>query len=192
MVTRRAFLQGSVAVSAGAAMLGAEPTLASWLQGGGRVVAVVDQRIGAGRQFSEALEAAGVPVQRDQHDPVRVLTRLSEELAPGGYTVIGLTQMATALVAERTGTDNGLRLAWRGEHRLLPDGQLQHAVRGSSLVASQSQLGLADDDWGYSLGRYLIGAPLGEMSSEQRFTAAVARPAQQAGYLVSWVLTPRV
>ena len=190
MVTRRGFLQGSAAVGASAA-LSVEPTLAGFLDAGGRVVAVVDQRVGAGRQFNEALRMRGIPVQGDDYDPTAVLARIAAEYAPGGYTVVGLTQMATFLIAERTGLDNGLQLAWRGEHRLLPDGRLQHQLRGSSAALSALDLEQTGDSWAYGLGQYLVDAPLNGASEEQDFSAQIDRPQQQTGSLVSWVLTPR-
>ena len=190
MVTRRAFLQGAAATGAGATLV-AEPTLASWLEAGGPVVAVVDQRVGSGRQFNEALRSRGIAVQADEYDPAVVLARLAEEFAPGGYTVIGLTQMATFLIAERAGVDNGLNLAWRGDHRLLPNGQLQHRLRGRAEAMSALALDQADDSWAYTLGQHLVNARLEGAAEEQSFTTMVARPRQQTGSLVSWVLVPR-
>lgn len=137
MTNRREFLQTGVSVSALPLVMRGllAPGTAAARGTGERLVlhkAIVDDRYAEGRQFAETLGEIGVPAEAlNDGDVTRAYLALDALWRNRPVAIAGLTQFGPMLVLERLGGERGLRMAFRAEHRVSPDGMLAHALSGA-------------------------------------------------------------
>src|ERR1700681_3489325 len=122
---------------------------------------VVDDRFQCGAGFRAGVASGGIAVRRIRGD---VTELWFHELAPRWRVqpapIAGLTAADALFCLERLAWDAGLRVAYRGEHRRLADGSLQHRLRGSSsALAAAPALSSVHGNWEACIARLVLACP---------------------------------
>jgi hypothetical protein len=159
----------------------------------GRLHAVVaDERFGASRAFAAEAERSGRRIVWTRgdvtslwYDELDLLWR--KDRAP----LAGLTDYAAFFCLERLALDRGLRVAFKGEHRLLASGTLSHAYAGPNAVVTPQTLAiLSGHAWPAQTARLAL-ASLGARPKGGAARTATPAVFAQPPLMVSWVLAPR-
>jgi hypothetical protein len=107
--------------------------------------------------------------------------------------IAGLTAQGALFCLERLAWDHGMRVVFRGDHRYLPDGSIEHALTGPESVVRQAA-GLRDEGDGWSARIATLVARFPEdrpVPAKMTIHARAAAPASAATEeLISWVIAP--
>jgi hypothetical protein len=201
MITRRAFHQRSLA---GLALVGT--AFQSWTHGIAAATddadshlplyAVVYERgIASSVVFGAAATRLGLSTHGvDGGDITDVWTRhLADEWRKEPVTIAGLTTYAPLFCLERFGWDHGLRVTFRGEHRLHPDGTIGHQLSGPvPMLRAFAAVAARPEGYGVCLAGVIGRCSQRSMPAS---TASMVTPAAAADRgserLYSWVIAPR-
>jgi hypothetical protein len=105
--------------------------------------------------------------------------------------VSGLTEYGAFFCLERLAMDRGLRVAFRGEHRLLSSGAVHHTIHGPERIVTREAISdLSDDAWPAQTARLMMAVRGAESLTATQVEHTVANSAQPS-LLVSWVLAPK-
>ena len=184
---RRGFL---TAVSAATVALAAGTATAAPMSAAGMIVA--DRRIAESAAFATEAARSGGRVAWISGDITEVWYDELDPLWHREKTIVaGLTAYGVFFCLERLAMDRGLRVAFRGEHRRLRSGALQHAIHGPERIVTRDAIaGLSDDSWPAQTARLAMAVRGAEPLTACQSRHKLARPAQPS-LLVSWVIAPR-
>jgi hypothetical protein len=155
---------------------------------------VCDMRSQWSHDFAREAERLGVRVARTSGDITDFwYTDLSLRWREAPVAIGGLTAHGPLFCLERLGWDHGLRVVFRGTHRLPDRGYVEHAISGPTrTVAAAQQVGL-NGDWASKVARLLNSC-----SATRDTTSMSARGALPSGRqgdvhetLLSWVIAPK-
>ncbi len=139
MLTRRRFLQGTLAASglvAGSATF-ANPFAAVTPFAGEYLTiegAVFEPRYGPSATFAARARHMGLKTLRVTDDITPVWAGLVAKWRRAPVAIAGLTSHMPLLLLEQSGRDHGLRVVFRGEHRPDSDGSFMHTLDGPELM----------------------------------------------------------
>ena len=183
MPTRRTFLQASMAATFA---LPAARVAAS-------APALLPPRIAVDRHCADtalfAAQCADVVSIGD--DPAAVLSALSDQHS-GRDPVFGLSRASQQFLIEHLAGEHGYRVVYRGVHDYR-SGSLRHALSGPAALMPgfAHALRTSAAQWPVMLaGGVSLLARSTAIEHTSRIAGAVPRPADSAGYLVSWCLRP--
>jgi hypothetical protein len=156
---------------------------------------VCDMRSASSRAFASEAERLGISVARTDGDITDFWFHdLSQRWKAAPVAIAGLTGHGPLFCLERFAWDHGLRVAFRGTHRELETGYIEHAITGPFPTIAAAHTHLAGVDWASRLARLLNSCPAaldassttirGALPDGERFHADDA--------LVSWVIAPKV
>lgn len=203
MISRRTFLQGSMAMG-GLAFAGISvPGFASARTTGvDRVTlpifsAIYDKGFPASAAFGAAAKQQGYSTHGIDGDITELWVRhLSERWQHEPVAIAGLTHASALFVLERLGWDHGLRVIFRAQHRVEVDGRIEHRLSGPSSMLRAFETTVSERS---NLGTCMAGV-LAHCHGPERTPSTLslmARPGpgldadRDNRTLVSWVIAPR-
>ena len=202
MPSRRDFIQAGLAASVlPEAILGARVTAAPVRET--RVVmpdvhriytVVSDVRFAPGAAFGLEAERLGARLVRIQGDITDFwFNDLSVRWKESPVPIAGLTAHGPIFCLERLAWDHGLRVVFRGEHRVLGSGHLAHSISGppATVVRSRS-LALEGRRWTSCIAGLVTACETHAetLSAEMIMAPANGAPDSLPEPLVSWVIAP--
>jgi len=194
MTSRREFLQ--IGITATAWPLAVNVARAA---GAGEAVplykVIYDRRFSESVAFASRAEALGLPVHAIEGDMTKFwYEELYHVWKQGPVAIAGLTAHGALFCFDQLGRDQGLRVVFRAEHSLRPNGRVEHELSGPlSMLSDSMALGDADDRWGGTMADVIAHCPNGrsEISIASATTAHCEHEAD-AESLYSWVIAPAV
>lgn len=152
---------------------------------------VCDVRSASSREFATEAERLGSRVVRTSGDITDFwFHELAERWKTAPVAIGGLTEHGPLFCLERFGWDHGLRVVFRGTHRELEGGFVEHAIAGPFPTIAAVHADLAGSDWPRRLARLLKSCPSARDTSAT--TVRGVRGDDDANHeLVSWVIAPR-
>jgi len=200
MTNRREFLQIGLAATALPAASGlfsapADASVAAPTSAIPLYKVVFDDRFAEGKAFGDVAARLGVGFHAMQGGDVTDFWYHDLDLAwrAGPKPIAGFTRHGPLFVLERLGWDRGLRVAFRGEHRSLGDGVIEHRLSGpAETLSNASGLIPAGKEWVRLMGAMVTQCAAGCSSPIERtvVTRGVERlPDDETFY--SWVIAPK-
>jgi hypothetical protein len=207
MPSRRQFIQAGLAMSVTPVSLRIHEPIASSPSPAIRAdhllyCLVCDVRSAWSAAVAREAERLGIKVARMSGDITDFwFNDLSRQWKTAPLAIGGLTEHGPLFCLERFGWDHGLRVVFRGTHRELDGGHVEHVVTGPFPTIAAAHTDLAGADWPGRLARLLDSCPAALDASSTTVRGALAdgqcldpHPAQAGhhGYaLVSWVIAPK-
>ena len=200
MMTRRVFLEGSLAgpALAGTAFQRWTPSVAASAGHAGShlplYATIYERGIETSAAFGAAAGRLGLSTHSIDSDITDLWTgHLADQWRKEPMAIAGLTTYAPLFCLERFGWDYGMRVLFRGEHRLQSDGSIAHQLSGpESMLRAFAAVASRPEGYAVCLADVIGRCPQGSMA---RSTASIVTPAAAAnrdsGPLYSWVITPR-
>jgi hypothetical protein len=199
MASRREFLQ--VGIAALALPISAHAALSPIAAASNSSVAVTplykvvfDERFPLSVAFGAEARSLGLPTHSIRGDITDLwFHELDARWKKSPAAVAGLTAHGALFCLERLAWDHGMRVVFRGDHRYLPDGSIEHALTGPQSVVHQAA-GLQDDGdgWATSVASLVARCPEGRsVPAKVTIHAHAAKPRDgESESLISWVLAP--
>jgi hypothetical protein len=165
---------------------------------------VCDIRSAASRALAAEAERLGIEVARTNGDITDLwFNDLSRRWKAAPVAIGGLTDHGPLFCLERFGWDHGLRVVFRGTHRELEGGHVEHVITGPFPTIAAVHTDLAGADWPSRLARLLTSCPpardtssttvRGVLAGDHRVdTHGPAEAGHDEDALVSWVIAPKV
>jgi len=109
--------------------------------------------------------------------------------APG--VLAGVTLTTSLFCLELLAHDHGMRLWLKAIHNYLPNGDVEHQLRGSDPIVQQASA--FGDGWAPAFAR-LAAAPtiLNSRECQKRIVESLGTRAWESGPMVSWIIGPRL
>lgn len=198
MASRRKFLQVGIAaltlpISARAVLAPAADSSESTPGAIPLYKVIFDERFAACVAFGAKAERLGLPVHSIRGDITDLWFHdLDARWKKSPVAIAGLTGQGALFCLERLAWDQGMRVAYRGEHRLLPDRSIEHALTGPE-NAIDPAAGLQDDEnWAAHVAILLARFPetpsVPARAMMHTCGSALADGAPED--LISWVIAP--
>jgi len=199
MASRREFLQVGIAalalpISAHAALSPAAARPENAVSVTPLYKVIFDERFPASVAFGAEARNKGLPTHSIQGDITDLWFHdLDAQWKKQPAAIAGLTAQGALFCLERLAWDHGMRVVFRGDHRYLPDGAIEHALTGSeSVVNEMAALRHDGDDWAARIARLVAQVP--EVHSTPATAAIRGRATAPADAeldgLISWVIAP--
>ena len=199
MPSRREFIQAGLVLSV--APVAIPLRKAADLNAGVEIVTsplycvVCDIRSPCSNDFAREAQRLGVRVVRTTGDITDFwFTDLSLRWREAPVAIGGLTAHGPLFCLEHFGWDHGLRVVFRGTHRFLDTGHVEHAISGPTrTIAAAHENGLTGANWASNLARLINScAPTLDRTST-KVTGAVSSDlyGDVNETLVSWVIAPK-
>jgi len=192
---RRAFLQSGLALSA--ASLPGTAALAAAV-GMSECTPIRLQRFVFDKRFAEAVETARHAAHLGIH-----LAEISGDVTPLWYddldlrwkrapmALAGVTTQDGLFVLETLAADRGMRVAYRGEHGVAKNDNVDHVLTGPPALIARAALQSDTPLWGAVIGDAMAHCPPNTPAVTHRFaTGAGDAPARDVP-LYSWIIAPR-
>jgi hypothetical protein len=152
---------------------------------------VCDMRSASSRALAAEGERLAIRIARTNGDITDLwFDDLSQRWKAGPLAIAGLTEHGPLFCLERFAWDHGLRVMFRGTHRALDGGYVEHAITGPFPTIAAAHTELAGVDWPTRLARLLRSCPSARDTSTT--TVRGVRAGRGEGALVSWVIAPKV
>jgi hypothetical protein len=118
---------------------------------------------------------------------------LSRRWTQAPVAIAGLTAHGPLFCLERFGWDHGLRVAFRGTHRLLDRRGVEHTLTGPLRTVASAHCALADDEWPTYLARLLVSCAVTQDTASTTVRSAIVgdRTVEIDDTLFSWVIAPK-
>jgi hypothetical protein len=111
----------------------------------------------------------------------------------GPAAVAGLTAHGPIFCLERLAWDQGMRVTFRGEHKVLSVGEVEHSLSGPrKMLRDAANLSDNGKSWGARIARLVAGCPVGRgQDSKVRIKTIMPNSADlDSETLISWVIAP--
>ncbi|CAI06278.1 hypothetical protein ebA302 [Aromatoleum aromaticum EbN1] len=203
MISRRAFLQGSVAMGglalAGTSIPGfaAPATLSQYKAPLSLFSAIYDNGFPASAAFGAATEEQGYSTHDIDGDITELwVHHLAEQWQREPVAIAGLTHASALFVLERMGWDHGLRVIFRARHQFQANGDIEHRLSGPASMLNAFKTTVSEHA---SLGACMAGV-LSHCHGPEQVLATLSLMARSGLEpnarrddvpLVSWVIAPR-
>ncbi|MBI4265820.1 MAG: hypothetical protein HY657_15705 [Acidobacteria bacterium] len=208
MPSRREFLQAGLAASVVSVVMpireaaGASPRSAAAPPGRHPLHCVVcDMRSPWSTDFAREAERLGIKVVRTNGDITDFWFHdLSLRWKEAPVAIGGLTAPGALFCLERLGWDHGLRVVFRGTHRLVDTSRAEHAMSGpSSTIAAAQRRGLGGAEWACHVARLVSSCAVERETSSAPLRGVLAgseavehdRLISEEDALTSWVIAPK-
>ena len=201
MPSRREFIQAGLAASvvpvtfpvreSSALTPGAGVSAPSYHQ---PVRVVCDMRSRHSADAARAAERLGLTVVRTNGDITDFwFNDLAQLWRASPAAIAGLTAHGPLFCLEQFGRDHGLRVVFRGVHRLHDTRHVEHTLTGPFRTVASAHAALTGDDWPTHVARLLAScsATHDTASTTVRSAIACARDAEVDDTLFSWVIAPK-
>lgn len=195
MIGRRQFVRSGLALAAGLPAVAA--TAAPWLPGAAAMRRLRPERFVFDARFDAAVAAArvaaaiGVPAVGVEGDLTRLwYDDLDLEWKRAPMTIAGVTTPQALFVLETLAADHRMRVVYRGEHDLEPDGRRLHRLTGPAALIEHWPSG----PFWPALGECLMRCPASRATASidiETVEPEAAAGSARAGSLCSWVIAPR-
>lgn len=156
---------------------------------------VCDTRFSWSTDLAREGERLGIKVARTHGDITDFwFNDLSQRWKQTPAAIAGLTAEGPLFCLERFGWDHGLRVVFRGTHRWLDTGHVEHAMSGPArTIAAVRQAGLGGTDWPRHVARLLNSCAAAGASSSTTVRSELTRDRDVDVHdtLVSWVIAPK-
>ena len=141
------------------------------------------------------MERGGVSVTRIDGDITEFwFNDLSLRWKEAPVSVAGLTAHGPLFCLERLAWDHGMRVVFRGTHRFLDSGRIEHSITGpAGTIASARRAGLEGPQWARGVARLLNSCEMSRESASIAVAGATPNDGRLDAHetLVSWVIAPR-
>lgn len=200
MITRRTFVQGSIAaaglVGASPALFASPPTSAAAGGGGGslRLHAVLfEARHAHSVAFADVAAGLGLRMVEAGNDITPAWLEIVGQWRKEPVPVAGLTTWTPLMLLGQSARDHGLRLLFRGVHRQAGSGQIGHSLQGPRRVVGAFEGGIgAGVDYAGSLAHAFARCPGGDAGGAANLESMTATGGADApATLHSWIIGPR-
>lgn len=120
-----------------------------------------------------------------------------DDLAPqwkvSPLAIAGLTTHGPLFCLERFAWDHGLRVAFRGVHRVIDSGHIEHSLSGPFDMVASAHSALIADDWPIHLARLLHSCAATPDTAGTTVRSALPREHRSDldETLFSWVIAPK-
>jgi hypothetical protein len=196
VTSRRQVLQWAAATTslAGTGLLGR--VAAAGAARGDRHVAlelfVFDRRFASAVAVASAMSANGVPAVGVGLDLTSLwYESLDLRWKRGPMTLAGITTRGALFVLETLAADRGMRVLYRGEHRVLPDGRMSHELTGPIERVAEQAFSPAGQ-WPVAVATVLGSCPANDSPVGCVWhTRPMNEDAVYTEPLHSWVIAPR-
>jgi hypothetical protein len=199
MASRREFLQVGIAalalpISARAALSPAADAPNSAAPVTPLYKVVYDERFPASVEFGEEARSLGLPTHSIRGDITDLWFHdLDAQWTKKPAAIGGLTAQGALFCLERLAWDHGMRVVFRGDHRYLPAGAIEHELTGpENAVRRAASLQDDGDAWALRVAGLIARVPEG-LSTPAKATIhsrATAPANTEAEDLISWVIAP--
>jgi hypothetical protein len=200
MPTRRAFIQAGLTISVA-------PAVPTWIhaESGSSIhratvghhplqCVVCDMRSHWSTELANVLDRPGVTVIRTKGDITDFwFADLSQRWKRAPVVIAGLTADGPLFCLERLGWDHGLRVVFRGTHRIVSTDRIEHVITAPvGNVGSAHRAGLAGDAWVRTLAGLLSSCTSARETTATSVRGALGRMSDvDVSQLVSWVIAPK-
>ena len=153
---------------------------------------VADRRFPASLAFAAEAARSGARIGLIDGDITRLwYDELDLRWRDDKAVLAGLTGYGAFFYLERLALDRGLRLAFKGEHRLTVSGAVSHAISGDDAVAARDALApVSGRAWAAQTARLAMAASGAGPIAVRLNRTTQAEPGQPP-LLISWVIAPR-
>ncbi|HEX4003157.1 MAG TPA: hypothetical protein VHX36_10950 [Candidatus Acidoferrales bacterium] len=155
---------------------------------------VFDERFPASAAFGVEARILGLPTHSIRGDITDLWFHdLDARWKKQPIAVAGLTAQGPLFCLERLAWDHGMRVVFRGDHRYLPGGAIEHTLTGPEGVLCQAALLESDaDGWAARIAGIVARLPEGPSSPAKVSVRGRAKAPAQAEpeELISWVIAP--
>jgi len=196
MASRREFLQmGVAALTLPIAAGGSLPSSISLSNGESSIPLykmVFDERFAASRAFAKEAERLGVPIHGIKGDMTDLWYHdLYARWKEGPVAIAGMTAHGAIFCLERLAWDQRMRVVFRADHRVLPDGSIEHALSGPASMLRRAGRLSSERNWAEEIASIVTRCP---PSRPQPSLANVIGPtvkhADDPDHLISWLIAP--
>src|SRR5215472_13857349 len=196
MASRREFLQmGVAALTLPIAAAGSLPSSISLSNGESSITLykmVFDERFAASRAFAKEAERLGVPIHGIKGDMTDLWYHdLYARWKEGPVAIAGMTAHGAIFCLERLAWDQRMRVVFRADHRVLPDGSIEHALSGPASMLRRAGRLSSERNWAEEIASIVTRCPA---SRPQPSLANVIGPtvkhADDPDHLISWLIAP--
>ena len=199
MPSRRQFIQAGLAMSVTPVTLqihasAAEPPSPATPVPHSLYCLVCDTRSSWSAALAREAERLGIKVARTSGDITDLWFHdLSRRWKAAPVAIGGLTEPGPLFCLERFGWDHGLRVVFRGTHRELDGGHVEHAITGPFQTIAAAHTDLAGADWPSRLARLLTTCPPARDTSSTAVHGVLAddQRLDRSDALVSWVIAAK-
>lgn len=202
MASRREFLQ--VGIAALALPISARAALSSQASSEAAPDAtplykvIFDERFAESAVFGAEAQRLGLPVYSIRGDITDLWFHdLDAQWKKSSVAIAGLTAHGAFFCLEQLAWDHGMRVVFRGDHRILPDRSIEHAFTGPKTVLNRAARMRDDSRDDHEAWPARVAGLVARFPEDRSMPAAVnirARPAiPGAGapeHLISWVIAP--
>jgi hypothetical protein len=192
MTSRREFLKGGLAASAlpmaaRAEFVAGPPAAAIKLY-----KILYDTRFSASVAFARRAASRGLVAQAMAGDMTRFwYDDLYHQWQKEPAAIAGLTAHGALFCLERLAWDQRLRVVFRGQHSLAPDGCVAHRFDGAAAAVTAAADAAAEIDWASALADAVAECPAEHASRRSASTLTVnAATLPTSEQLFSWVIAP--
>jgi hypothetical protein len=196
MASRREFLQIGVAaltlpIAAGGSLSSptslsdGEPSIPLYKM-------VFDERFAASRAFAEEGGRLGVSAHGIKGDMTALWYRdLYARWKEGPAAIAGMTAHGAIFCLERLAWDQRMRVVFRADHRLLPDGSIEHALSGPTSMLRQAVTLSSETHWAEEMAGIVTRCPANRpQSSLANVIGPTVKRADDPEHLISWLIAP--
>jgi len=199
MASRREFLQVGIAalalpISASAALSPRAAPLESAPDATPLYKVIFDERFAQSIAFGARAQSLGLPVYSIRGDITDLWFHdLDAQWKMSPIAIGGLTAPGALFCLERLAWDHGMRVVFRGDHRFLPGGSIEHTFTGPESVVHRAA-GLHDnaENWTASVATLVAHIPTVRSATAKATvrTRAAASAGRASEDLISWVIAP--
>ena len=154
---------------------------------------VFDARFAASVAFSREASKLGAPVHGIKGDITDLWFHdLYARWKQGPAAIAGLTGHGAIFCLERLAWDQGMRVVFRGEHKQVSGGQIEHALSGpESMVRRAARLETNGTEWASLMAEVVTRCPAGRSEVfTTTVSASAAKHTSDPDELISWVIAP--
>ena len=196
MASRREFLQMGVAALALpiSARAGMKPAAGATGSAPVQLYKVIyDERHTSSRAFASEVRKLGASVYGIKGDITDLWFHdLYARWKQGPAAIAGLTGHGAIFCLERLAWDQGMRVVFRGEHKQVSGGQIEHALSGpESMVRRAARLETNGTEWASLMAAVVTRCPAGRSEVfTTTVSASAAKHTSDTDELISWVIAP--
>jgi hypothetical protein len=153
---------------------------------------VFDERFPASVEFGNEARSLGLPTHSIRGDITDLWFHdLDAQWKKNPVAIAGLTAQGALFCLERLAWDHGMRVVFRGDHRYLPAGSIEHVLTGPASVVREAA-NLEGEAWAARVTNLVTRIPEGHSTpAKATIHGRAAAPANtEAEDLISWVIAP--
>lgn len=154
---------------------------------------VFDARFSACRDFADAAQHLGLPIQAIRGDVTDLwFDDLYTCWKKGPAAIAGMTQKGALFCLNLLAADQRMRLMYLGEHARQADGHVDHVFAGPPEVLRRAAtMGKGYPDWSDRVANLMSRFPANAAEVTPLIVAPLAGHVDAPEHLVSWVIAPR-